>query len=335
MTQKYHISPDNQVRPCRAKILCKYTSWSGGKQSFESKIEAVMVASRRGGTESDLRQQNQKASSNILKTFPKESYFNEVIGTATASKKGFLNFKQANIDEQPKEIEELREIIFVGYSHINSFRRILNNYRSSQDYRKNLVKFLEMRGVEMATDEDISLMGIDNLEFIEAAKCFPSIWVRLSARTKKPKLTIDTFDPGKLNVLGMYNRETGVISYSNKLTSKKLKSHFTHELAHRMEAILPSELEDPSRLALEIRTTLSSGEREEARGTPRFSYRKDGFFDFYSGREYESDPNFQEHFAIGYESLFFNRNNFLFAGKEDSETVAMILGLLITKGGKR
>lgn len=79
----------------------------------------------------------------------------------------------------------------------------------------------------MATDEDISLMGIDNLEFIEAAKCFPSIWVRLSARTKKPKLTIDTFDPGKLNVLGMYNRETGVISYSNKLTSKKLKSHFT------------------------------------------------------------------------------------------------------------
>lgn len=187
----------------------------------------------------------------------------------------------------------------------------------------------------MATDEDISLMGIDNLEFIEAAKCFPSIWVRLSARTKKPKLTIDTFDPGKLNVLGMYNRETGVISYSNKLTSKKLKSHFTHELAHRMEAILPSELEDPSRLALEIRTTLSSGEREEARGTPRFSYRKDGFFDFYSGREYESDPNFQEHFAIGYESLFFNRNNFLFAGKEDSETVAMILGLLITKGGKR
>lgn len=334
---KYHISPDNQVRPCRAKFMCQFTSWSG-REAFESRAEAITIASLRNRTKTELGQQNKKNLKDISELLLQNSSFDLMVGDFLKDNHVSL----ASLDEigaKPDELFNLREVVRVGYENLNDFYQITDNYQSPQQHRMYLIHFLEAKGVKMATDEDIALMGIDKPEFIEAARCFPSRWVRLSAKTKKPRLSIQSFTPDGSGKLGFYQVSTGILTYPNNKSDEELSSHLTHELTHRMEMILPEQdLLIPAQLMSKLRTTSANGEKYavEVNESPEFDFIKDKFYDNYAGRIYKENPNFQELLAVGYESTFFNRDFFLsVANREDPNTSSLVLGLILTQGEEK
>lgn len=249
------------------------------------------------------------------------------------------NYKISIQQGKNPEVAKLQEIMSVGYGQLDDLYQLLENYKSPQDHRKRMSKFLEDRGIQMATDEAVALMGIDHTQFIEAAKCFPLSWINASNLEIQPRLSIKPEKYENINKRGVYNKVTGAIEYSATLTnSEKLSSHFAHELTHRVEAILADELNDPALLSVEMRTTFAGGRKENLlfESARSFYYRRDEFFDIYSGREYLEDLNYQELFAVGYESLFFNRDaGSPFVGKKDSDTVAFVLGLTLTQGAMK